>query len=600
MRLLRRAVLLAALALSAAATRGEAQRTAADSAWTRGDMARAETLYAARLAADSTDRTALHRMGLMLAWKERYTEALHLLDRLLAYAPDDREAYVDRARVLAWSGDPRAGAASLDALLAREPAYLPALQARAQFESWAGAYDAALATYGRIVAIDPADRTVAYDRARVLSWASRFGPAAAVYDSLLARNPADRQALLGLAQVLAWSGRADSAGVVYRRVLATSPEDLDAQRGLARSEAWGGHLLAAERGWRRVLAAHPQDAAALVGLAQTLRWQGREADAVQAARSAVRVAPTDRDARTELSWARAAVAPRVAPSYVYESDSDGNRISTGAFAAGWHPADRVALGVDGYVRRARDASGGETAQGVAFGAATQLQPGWTLSAAGGASGAEGGRTAPLVRASVASPGRYRATGSLAYTHAAVDGTALLVRREVTMDELGVAAAFAPVAGWSLSASGGGAEYRGHVSGETNRRWNAQAVATRRVATLLTAGVAARAFGFRRDLSDGYFDPDFYGLAEVRLRLAREARHWAFAAEASPGVQKVRSDGDPSGSFRTNGSLSRIFGPGRSIGITGAFANAGLTRLSPTSTSSDYRYHALGINGTWTF
>jgi hypothetical protein len=62
---------------------------------------------------------------------------------------------------------------------------------------------------------------------------------------------------------------------------------------------------------------------------------------------------------------------------------------------------------------------------------------------------------------------------------------------------------------------------------------------------------------------------------------------------------VGRDGDPSGSFRATANVGRILGPGRQIGVYGAFANSGLTRLSPTSTSSAYRYHALGINASWT-
>jgi tetratricopeptide (TPR) repeat protein len=595
-------LVVALLALAAAHRPADAQRTAADSAWASGDMATAERLYSARLAADSTDQRALHRMALILAWAQKYDESIHLFDRLLAYAPDNREAYVDRARVMAWRGDPAAGVESLNQLLARDPAYLPALQARAQFQSWAGAYDAALATYGQIQRISPEDRTVGYDRARVLGWASRFGAASAVYDSLLRVNPGDQAALLGLAQVLTWSGKADSASAVYRRVLAMHPGDLDAMRGLARASAWGGHLVAAEREWRDVLAQKPDDPAALVGLAQTLRWQGREAAALEAVEHALRVAPTDRDARAELPFARLPFVPRAAPSYTYESDSDGNQIHTATLSGGWRPAPRLDVRGEAYFRQARDVSGDAQAYGGVATLSTQMEPGWTVAGAAGVSASDvsGARVTPVFRASVASPGRYRGNGSLAYSHSAVDGTSLLVRRQVTMEELGLSASFAPADGWSLSAGGGGARYHGRVSGQDNDRWNGQAAISRRVSSLFTLGVGARAFGFKRDLTDGYFDPDFYGLAELRARLNRETKRWALAAEVAPGVQQVRHSGDPSGSFRATGSLARIFAPGRQLGISGAFANSGLTRLSPTDTNSAYRYHAVSVNGSWSF
>ena len=40
--------------------------------------------------------------------------------------------------------------------------------------------------------------------------------------------------------------------------------------------------------------------------------------------------------------------------------------------------------------------------------------------------------------------------------------------------------------------------------------------------------------------------------------------------------------------------------GLRIGVSGAYANAGLQRLSPTDTGEGYRYTAISINGAWTF
>ena len=77
----------------------------ADSAWLAGDTYTAGELYAAGLAADSTDELALHRVALMRAWDADYDESLDLFGRLLAVSPQNLEARVDRARVMAWGGD---------------------------------------------------------------------------------------------------------------------------------------------------------------------------------------------------------------------------------------------------------------------------------------------------------------------------------------------------------------------------------------------------------------------------------------------------------------------------------------------------------------
>jgi tetratricopeptide (TPR) repeat protein len=598
--MMRRALLVLVLLLASAAP-ARAQDEA-DRAWQAGDLPAAERLYQARIAADPGDATALHRLALIAAWAERYDEALALFDRLLAADPRNREARVDRARVLAWRGDPAGAARALDPLLAEDPGFLPALQARAQFESWAGDYDEALATYGRIQEISPDDRTVGLSRARVLSWASRFDAAVAAYDSLLRVNPRDVEALLGMGTVFGWAGRLGSAESAFRRVLVLDPGNAEALRGLARVAAWGGDLVPAERRWREVLAQDPNDAAAWVGLSQTLRWQGRDAGALDAARRAVRITPTDRDAREALRWARLAVAPRTSAAYVGERDSDGNDVRTVSATGAVRPVPSVEVRVDAYRRLAT--LDPEPAEWASHGAAltlwTQVEPGWALSGTVGASVYDPDvDPIPTWRLNLSTPGRHRLTANAGYAHYALDGTALLIQREVYLDELSAGVSWAPAQGWTISLGGGTARFTGRESGETNRRVNSSLAVARRVSGAFTLGFGVRSFGFERDLEDGYFDPDLYALAEVTGRWLREWRHWSVNAEVAPGVQQVRSDGEPGGSFRGTGGVAYVLSPGRRIVLSGIFANAGLSQLSPGD-GEGYRYRAVSASGLWTF
>jgi tetratricopeptide (TPR) repeat protein len=580
----------------------------ADRAWAAGDIPAAERLYEARLTADPNDATALHRMALIRAWAERYDESLALFDRLLLVDPRHREARVDRARVLAWRGDPVAATRALDPLLAEDPGFLPALQARAQFESWAGNYDESLATYGRLQEITPDDRSIGLSRARVLSWASRFDAAVAAYDSLLRENPRDVEALVGLGTVLAWASELDSAEAVYQRVLELEPRNAEAQRGLARAAGWGGRLVPAERRWREVIAQNPNDAAAWVGLSQTLRWQGRDAAAIDAARRAVDIAPTDRDAREALRWSRMAVAPRASGTYVNEWDTDGNDMHTTSGGGAVRPAASVEVRMDLYHRVALyepqpDAAVGLRGQtsGGALTLWTMLGVGWGLSGTAGASVPQVRDEEPIPtwRASLSSPGRYPIRGNLSYAHYALDATAILIEREVYLDEFSASASWRPARGWTVAGGGGTALFTGRASGEENRRLNGNLSIARQVSRPISLGVGARVFGFDRDLNEGYFDPDFYGLGEVTARWLRESRHWSVDAELAPGMQQVRSSGQPTGSFRGSGSVAYILSPGRRIVLTGLFANAGISGIAPGA-DADYRYRALSVAGQWVF
>lgn len=600
---MKRALLICVLLL-AAAVPARAQDPA-DRAWAAGDIQAATPLYEARLAADSADTVALQRVALARAWAERYDESLALFDRLLRLDPDNREARVDRARVLAWRGDPAGAVLALEPLLARDPGYLPALQARAQFESWAGDYDAALATYGRLQETTPEDRAIGLGRARVLSWASRFDAAIAAYDSLLRQDPRDTEALLGLATVLGWASRLDSADAVYHRALALEPTNAEARRGLARTAGWRGRLALAERRWRDVIARDPADPAAWVGLSQTLRWQGRDAGALRAAERAVAVTPTDRDAREALRWARQAVSPRAGATYVREWDSDGNDIGTTSASAASRPlGPGTELRLDLYRRVATDETSPAewSSLGVAGTAAVQLEPGWSVAGTVGTSlyDLDDVDPIPTYRLGVSSPRRNPVRASVGYAHYALDGTALLIQRQVYLDELSASASWTPARRWTVSGGAGTALFTGRESGEENRRVNGALAVARRVTGPLTLGVSLRSFGFERDLGDGYFDPDFYGLAELTARWLREWRHWSVNAEVAPGMQQVRSDGEPSGSFRGEGSLGYILSPGRQVVLTGVFASTGLSQLSPGGDSGDYRYRAVSLSGFWTF
>ncbi len=601
-----RHTLVALVALTIAGgftTPADGQTTAADSAWIAGETDRAAALYEAELQRDPRRAVALHRLALTRAWNERYEESLALFDRLLELAPENLDARVDRARVTAWAGDNIAAVEALDELLARNPSHLPALQARAQFLSWEGQYDAALSTYGRLLDIAPEERSVHFDRARVLAWASEYDAALAAYDSLLARNPQDVEALLARAQVLSWSGAFAEADAAYETVLAIDADNLEARRGRARTAGWGGNLIAAESRWRGILADHPEDVGSLTGLAQTLRWQGRDAAALDLLRAAARLAPGDADVTEQLRLTEFALAPRVTPDFTYESDSDGNRIATTALSAVARVTPRFELRGTAHLRETgHDPADGPLSTMRSWGGTVtgwgQIEPGWNVSATVGGSDSEQPGSSPVATlgATLETPGRYPVGASLAVQRGALNSTAALLRNHVTTEEISLVLRAAP-RGWRLTAGGGAARFIGGEPREANRRWNGHAVVSRPVSAGWTLGGSVRAFGFERDLSHGYFDPDFFGLAELVTSWSGGSRRWLLGAEVAPGVQQVGRGASTRGSLRGTGRVAYLLAPGRQVGVSLAFANSGLERLAPGS-DGDYQYFAVGVSGQW--
>ena len=582
---------------------GQTVKDSADAAWVNGDNALAKRLYQAVLAMDSTDARAMHRIALIHAWAGEFTQSLDLFHTLLRLHPTEDDARVDKARVLAWSGNTRAALATLDSVTNRNPRNVDALQARAQFLSWAGDYEQALRGYEQILKITPDNRSIEIDRARVLAWSENFERARAAYDSLLRRDPTDRDAVIGLGNVLTLSGKTDSARAIFQRMIAADREDIDALRGLARAATWEGRLREGESLWREAVSKAPNNVDVLAGYAQALRWEGRDAAAYEILMKSRAISPTNADTRAQLDLIRMSFAPRVLPAVTYETDSDQNTAVTSSVGAAFRPAHRLEVRADGYRRQVGMTAGVQPDHSTVAGSVglwAQIEPGWAAQLAVGASHSdvEAIPTRATMRIGLSTPGWYRVAASLAFAREALDGSATLVERRVYTDDVSLDARTS-FGGINLSGAVGAARYKGVVSGESNSRWNVVAVATKNLTRAVTVGARSRAFGFSQDLNDGYFDPDFYGVVELTSRYLKEGRHWSLNAEAAPGVQKVRSTGEASASYRIGARLAYIARAGRTIGVNATYARSGLQQLSPTA-GSDYRYSAIGVTAGWVF
>lgn len=400
-----------------------------------------------------------------------------------------------------------------------------------------------------------------------------------LYAARLAADSNDVPALLRVATLASWQRRFRASRALYERVLTLSPDNVEALKGLARVASWSGDLRGGEAYWRRVLAVAPGDAEGSEGLATNLRWQGRDA---------------------------ASLAPRIAPTFVYEDDADGNTMQTWALAASFRPAEALSARVSGY-RRALDGPGSDgdrlerNAYGASGGLTAHLSSGWLLSGSLGASFADYDDADVITtgHAALATPRHLPKALALTYARAAYDYTALLTARRVRTEQLSLDGSMRLSERSGLWVSGAVARWRGQLG---NRQLTGTVVTTYRMNDVFTAGAAARAFGFakgRGEFFDGYFNPDFYGVLEATLAGRMERGRLGFSAEVAPGVQQIDRGGARSGSLRTTGRLSYALAAGREMGVSGVYAQSGLNRLSPTADSS-YRYHALTLFASWTF
>jgi hypothetical protein len=186
--------------------------------------------------------------------------------------------------------------------------------------------------------------------------------------------------------------------------------------------------------------------------------------------------------------------------------------------------------------------------------------------------------------------------------ASVDVSSVGLTETAVLAELGgrstqvvVSARWMPTGLWRIDGSVGIGRYEGT---ENNGRRSASLAGSYRLGRFFSVGLSTRAFSFEKNLNDGYFDPDFYGIAELTSYWQYRPLPWSFLIELAPGVQKIRSDGDLGTSVRTNTRVGYQFGPGREISLSFGYSSAGL--VSFATTSGDYRYTALTLGSSWVF
>jgi len=184
------AVLLLLLAFAPASALAEPDPRVVEADALLGDsetFARAVELYRAALAETTADRAVRLRLARVLAWSQRYDEALAEYDRLLADAGASQGG-VDPADAGASQGavDHANAPDSQDAVDATLPSSAELLVERAEVVSWAGRNDEAIAAFEAALALDPECARAARGLARAYRWSGRKAPADRAYARALA------------------------------------------------------------------------------------------------------------------------------------------------------------------------------------------------------------------------------------------------------------------------------------------------------------------------------------------------------------------------------------------------------------------------------
>jgi len=164
-----------------------------------------------------------------------------------------------------------------------------------------------------------------------------------------------------------------------------------------------------------------------------------------------------------------------------------------------------------------------------------------------------------------------------------------------MVQVALSTTWTSIGGWRLDVGGGLAWFEGS---ESNRRTQASLGLSRRLHGGWNLATSLRTFHYRRDLTGGYFDPDFYGIAEIVGSWRWEPSRLSFLLEAAPGVWQVTGVEDPTGALRASARVAYRWRPGRELSLSAGISTAGLQSFS--TGSSDYDYTAIVAGASWVF
>lgn len=205
-------------------------------------------------------------LGTVLAARQRFAEALPVIQRTLALLPLDPDSHNNLGVAL------RAG----------------------------GRLAEAESSYRRVLELNPIHHEANNNLGNALQALGRLAEAEASYRRALEINPDFDRAQCNLGNIQRELGRLAEAEASYRRVLELRPNDSSAHYNLGCILQDLGRLAEAEASYRRALELEPDNCSALVDLGNALRALGRLSEAEASYRHALELKPDLHEAHNNL------------------------------------------------------------------------------------------------------------------------------------------------------------------------------------------------------------------------------------------------------------------------------------------------------------
>jgi tetratricopeptide (TPR) repeat protein len=261
--------------------------------------------YHIALALEPNSALAHYDLGLALARQGRTDEAIEQYRQTLLIEPHLARPHNDLGVALGTRGQIDEAIEQYRQALALNPDYAEAESNLGAALAGRGEIDQAMAHFQRAIAIDPDYAEAHSNLATALARHGQMDQANAEYQRALQLRPDDAEARNNYAKLLLGRRQIDQAIAQYRLALASQPNFAEAYYNLGNVLKGRGQIDEAIAHYQKALAIKPDYARAHNNLGAALWQQGRTAEAISHFQKALEIQPNFADARRNLEAARA-------------------------------------------------------------------------------------------------------------------------------------------------------------------------------------------------------------------------------------------------------------------------------------------------------
>jgi tetratricopeptide (TPR) repeat protein len=248
-----------------------------------------EKLWRHALALDQKSSFAHNNLGLVLAKRGAFEEAINEFRAAIRIDPAFVEAYTNLGNFLAQTGSRQEAIVHLRHALQIEPTFVNAHNTLGNILADTGAVDDAVAHFRKALKANPESAMTHYNLARVLAKRGDFDEAIGQYRTAIEVNPADPDIHNNLGLLLARRGSLDEAIAQFREALRVDPHYAKAYFNLGKVFAQQDRLDDAVQNFQQALRIEPAVAEIHESLGRTLARQGKQKEAIEEYQKALRL-----------------------------------------------------------------------------------------------------------------------------------------------------------------------------------------------------------------------------------------------------------------------------------------------------------------------